>query len=365
MHGSNHVSQWFKVVLFSLSILQVGCSIDPVRTVVVKGESLQKRPGVPVISMNNKQDSMEDIVNGYWNYGGRILESARGGDPTRVKFHTSYSQNRWMVVEGTLGSGKKYPVVIDTGASPALFVNDIHILENKLAIRPLGVSGNNSSGWGICHLPELRIGKVTLANWPCFYREQHTEVQLFGLSVSRDKPIIVGLPALKRFKYIAFDSINKEVEFSLEKPFECDRHDLWTRYSFVIEEYLGGNAFLFVKIPIAGEETELQLDTGCGRGLAINEELWEKIRRRIQNTTLIKGKDLYPYIGWLACKRGIIPKLDVGARTLMNANISVFPNDSPLVDQCQGLLGMQCFRNTVMVLDFERNSMWVKYPQKP
>ncbi len=363
MHGSNHVNQWFKVVLVSLSILPVGCSVEPVRTVVVNAESLQKRPDVPVISMNTKKDSMRDLINGNWNYGGRMLESTRNSDPARVKFHTSYSQNRWMVVEGTLSTGKKYPVVIDTGASSALFVNDIHILENKLPIRPLGAGDNNSFGWGMCHLPRLRIGKVTLANWPCFYGEQHTEVQLLGLPIAKAKPIIVGLPALRRFKYIAFDSINKEVEFSLEKVFECNSPDLWTRYPFVIEEYLGGNAFLFVKIPIAGKETELQLDTGCGRGLAINEELWGKIRGRIQNTTLRKGRDLYPYIGWLACKRGVIPKLDVGARTVRNATISVFPNDSPLVEQCQGLLGMQCFQDTVMVLDFERSSIWVKYPQ--
>jgi hypothetical protein len=49
--------------------------------------------------------------------------------------------------------------------------------------------------------------------------------------------------------------------------------DLWTQYPFEIEEDLGGNVFLFVKIPIAGEEIELQLDTGSGRGLAITEEL--------------------------------------------------------------------------------------------
>lgn len=363
MHGSNHVNQWLKVVLIGLLILQTGCSIDPVRTVVVNGENLQNRPDITIISMNDRQKSTEDIVTGHWNYGGRILESTRTGDPTRVKFHTSYSQNRWMVVEGTIGSGKKYPVVIDTGASPALFVNDIHILENKLAIYPIGTGKNGAPGWGICHLPELSIGKVTLINWPCFYREQHTEVRLFGLPLAKAKPVIIGLPALKRFKYIAFDSINKEVEFSLEKAFDCDRSDLWTQYPFVIEEYLGGNASLFVKIPVAGQETELQLDTGCGRGLAINRELWEKLSTRIQNVTLKKGRDLYPYIGWLPCEQGVIPKLDVGARTIKNAKISVFPNDSPLVDQCRGLLGMQCFRDTVMVIDFERNLIWVKYPQ--
>ena len=190
---------------------------------------------------------------------------------------------------------------------------------------------------------------------------------LFGLSIakddSKDDSIIVGLPALREFKYIVFDNIRKEVEFSNNELFEPRQLELWEQYSFSIEEDFHGNAFLFVKIPIAGEETELQLDTGSGRGLAVAEELWEVMRQRIQDVKLRKGKDLYPYIGWLVCKRAVIPKLEVGDRTVRNAKISVFPNDSLLLEECQGLLGMQYFRDTVIVLDFERNLMWVKNPQ--
>jgi len=217
-----------------------------------------------------------------------------------------------MAVEGNLGNGRKYPVILDTGTSIALFVNDIHIVENKLAIYPLKSLNGDSVGWGMCHLPELHIGQVTLANWPCFYREQHTEVQLLGLPLAKGKALIAGLAALRRFKYISFDSINKEVELSLERLFKPDHSDSWMKYSFVIEEDSGGNTFLFVKFPIAGEETELQLDTGSGKGLAIAEEFWEKMRDKIQHVRLKKGRDLYPYIGWLACKQGIIPELEVG-----------------------------------------------------
>jgi hypothetical protein len=135
--------------------------------------------------------------------------------------------------------------------------------------------------------------------------------------------------------------------------------DLWAKYSFAIEEDLGGNAFLFVKIPVAGEETELQLDTGSGRGLAISEEMWEKISKGAPQTKLKTGTDLYPYIGSLPCRQGTIRNLEVGGRTVKNAMISVFADDSPLLAQGQGLLGMQYFRDTVIVLDFDRNLMWV------
>ncbi len=339
--------------------------------VVVNSKKLEGMAGIRLIHPNDPSSGSywaKDIYNGNWNRSNQIEADTEQRDPSRIKYHSSYSVNRWMAVEGKLGNGRKYPVVLDTGASIALFVNDIHIMENKLAIYPLKSHNDDSVGWGMCYLPELHLGlargggQVTLANWPCFYREQHTEVQLLGLPLAKGKAIIAGLAALRRFNYISFDSIKKEVEFSLERVFKADRLDSWMQYSFVIEEDLGGNIFLFVKIPIAGEETELQLDTGSGRGLAITEELWERMSKKIRHVKLKKGRDLYPYIGWLVCKRGVVPELEVGNRTIRNAKISVFPNDSPIVDQCSGLLGMQYFQDTIMVLDFERNLMWVKNP---
>ena len=333
--------------------------------VVVNSKRLEGMAGVSLISPNDLMSGSywaKDIYNGSRKRSNQIDGDTEQRDPCRIKYHSSYSVNRWMAVEGKLGNGRKYPVVLDTGASIPLFLNDIHIMENKLAIHPLKSHNGDSVGWGMCYLPELLIGQVTLANWPCFYREQHTELQLLGLPLVKGKAVIAGLAALRRFKYISFDSVMKEVEFSLERVFKPGQLDLWAQYSFAIEEDLGGNAFLFVKIPIAGEETELQLDTGSGRGLAITGELWEKMSKKIRRIKLKKGRDLYPYIGWLVCKQGVIPKLEVGNRIVKNAKMSVFPNDSPIVEQCSGLLGMQYFQDTIMVLDFERNLMWVKNP---
>jgi len=292
------------------------------------------------------------------------------GNLCRVKYHPLYSKNHPVVVEGMLDKDKKYPVILDTGASPDLFVNDVHIKENNLVTQPLKYN-NKSGGWGTCHLPELNIGEITLSNWPCYYRRQHAELKMFGLTLAKDKAIIVGLPTLQEFKYITFDGIKKEVEFSPEKAFEAKEPAIWEKYPLTIEEFLGGNAYLFVKITIAGEEIELQLDTGSGNGLAIKEEHWERMRQKIQtsasaaepNIKLKQGRELYPYIGSLECKKTIIPKLEVGDRTIKNAKVSIFPEDSPLLENCEGLIGMQYFRDTVMVLDFERNLMWLKHPQ--
>jgi hypothetical protein len=269
-----------------------------------------------------------------------------------------------MAVEGKLDTGRRYPLVLDTGASIAVFVNDIHIVENNLAIHPLARSRNGSPGWGMCRLPTLHIGEISLSSPPCFYREQHMELRLFGLPLTKDKAMIAGLGVLRLFKYITFDSINEEVEFSIEKTFEPEQPDSWARYAFVIEQDLGGNAFLFVKIPIAGHEIEVQLDTGSGKGLAISEESWKTIAQEIGHPKLRKGQDLYPYIGLLPCRRGVVPVLAVGNQIVPDLMISIFPDDSPIVDRCSALLGMQCFQDTNVVLDFERSLMWVKNPAR-
>ncbi len=327
--------------------LHAGC-----RTAIVSGNKLDRMPGIPRLSRNGPGGS-------FWTKNAHGT-GTHHDEPCRIKYHSSYWANRWMVVEGKIDSGRKYPVILDTGASVALFVNDIHIIENKLAFEPVESSSDDSAGWGRCRLPQLRIGRVKLHDWPCFYREQHTELQLFGLPLARGKAMIAGLPVLQSFKYVMFDSISREVELSLDRTFEPERSDAWVRYPLRIEGDPGGNVFLFVSIPIAGQVTELQLDTGSGRGLAITEELWEKMGHAIGRIKLRSGKDLYPYVGSLPCRRAIFPKLEVGGRTVGNARISIFPNDSPIMGCCSGLLGMQFFQDTAMVLDFDRDLMWVK-----
>ena len=350
-----------------------GCSIYPPGYMAVNTESLANRPDIRLIDPNDGPYSIEVTLrdDGGRDYSWEINSRIEQAKPCRVKYHRLYSTSRFMVVEGRIGDGgKKYPVVLDTGASQSIFVKDTHVLDNKLPIYPMQTdkAGLNGYNLGLCHLPELQIGNVALVDWPCLYLERHTKPELFGLSITqddiKDDSIIVGLPALQEFKYVLFDNIRKEAEFSYNELFEPGEPDLWEQYPLSIEEDSRGNAFLFVNIPVCGEEIELQLDTGSGRGLAIREELWEKMCEKIQNVKLKNGGDLYPYIGQLPCKRGIVGELEMGDRTVKNAEISVFPNDSPLVENCQGLLGMQYFQDTVMVLDFENKLMWIKNPQE-
>jgi hypothetical protein len=340
----------------------------------VNTKSLENRADIRLIDPNDGPYSIKVTPrnDGGRDYSWEIDSQIEQAKPCRVKYHRLYATSHFMVVEGRVNGdgGRKYPVVLDTGASQSIFVKDTHVLDNKLPIYPMQTNkaGLNGFSLGLCHLPELQIGNVALVDWPCLYLERHTKPELFGLSIAqddiKDDSIIVGLPVLQEFKYVLFDNIRKEVEFSYNELFEPGETGLWEQYPLSIEEDFRGNAFLFVSVPICGEEIELQLDTGSGRGLAIREELWEKMCKKVQNVKLKDGRDLYPYIGLLPCKRGVIREVEMGKRTVENAEVSVFPNDSPLVKDCQGLLGMQCFQDTVMVLDFENKLMWVKNPQR-
>jgi hypothetical protein len=69
---------------------------------------------------------------------------------------------------------------------------------------------------------------------------------------------------------------------------------------------------------------------------------------------------VYPYIGRLKCRTAAIPEFEFAGRIIKNANVSVFPDDSILLEECGGLLGMQYFRDTVIVLDFEQELLWVR-----
>ncbi len=357
-------------VLTSLFLcLQPGCSVSPIGSVAANNGSLKEPSSVRLTCSNDKSYSTQEVRKSD-RIRDILLEACGRIDQKqthRIKYHKLHSTNRYVVVEGRIGiHGSRYPVVLDTGASQPIFLNVKHVLNNKLPIysvkdSTLDLNGHNL---GLCHLPELQIGDITLANWPCLYFEPRVTARLFGVPIaskaSNDNTVIVGLPVLREFKYIMFDNVAKEVEFSRNESFEVGEADLWEKNPLSIEEDFHGNTFLFVLISIAGEQTELQLDTGSGRGLAIGEELWERVRAKIHVPNLRKGKDFYPYIGRLACRRGVVAKLEVGGRTVRNAEISIFPNDSPLLLECEGLVGMQYFQNTVAVLDFERNLMWVK-----
>ncbi len=343
-----------------LSFLFVGCSVhSSLQHFNISG--LESEDGSSLIDPNNGPYSIEILkradgtVDYFWDINSRIEQA----ETCRVKYHNLWNTARFMVIEGSIGR-RNYPVILDTGASQAVFVKNSHIKDNKLPIYPIKTIQFKGFDFGLCYLPRLMIADISLVDWPCFYLNRRGLFRLFANSADEDKAVILGLPALREFKYILFDSIKKEVEFSTDKDFETEAEHLWLKYPLSIEEDFQGNAFLFVQIPVNGKSIEVQFDTGNGNGLAVTEEIWDQIRQSIPKVSLKKVTQLYPYIGRLKCRKAVVPQFSFAGRIIKNANVSVFPDDSNLLEECGGLLGMQYFRDTVIVLDFERDLLWVR-----
>jgi hypothetical protein len=334
-------------------LLLAGCATFPFQYVIVDSPALSDKPYAEIAKISDTNKNL------FW----QVDDKDKLPSSFRVKYHPLYNTKHCIIVEGSISNGnKKYPIVLDTGASQGLFVNDIHVLENRLLIYPLQKSkaDSNAFSFGICYIPQLRIGQMTLLNFPCLYLQRHLELQFFSVPIVKDDSIIMGLTALREFNCIIFDNINKEVEFLCDQTFKPEQKSLWSKYPLSIEEDDFGNAFLFVQIPVAGEPMKVQVDTGSGNGLALSEELWAKISPRVQKIMLKNGSDLYPYIGRLTCRKGIIEQLQVGNKLIPNAIISVFPLQSPLLHDCNAILGMQFFHDSVIVLDFENLILWVR-----
>ncbi|MBN2183177.1 MAG: hypothetical protein JW715_14795 [Sedimentisphaerales bacterium] len=346
-----------------------GCAVGPILHVQADDINSKETAEVRLLRSDGRTNLSENLLHDYINPD--VVHNSSTQIPEhkicRIKYHEQYYKNRYMVVEGRIGlQGRRYPVVLDTGASQPIFLNVTHVLDNKIPIYSMegAVSELNGHRLGLCYLPLLEIGEIVFTNRPCFYLEPPETLSLFGIQIASRNPnsdtVILGLPVLREFNYVMFDNIDNEVEFSYNETFKVSDESLWERYPLSIEEDFHGNVFLFVWISIADENIELQFDTGSGRGLAVGEKLWQQISSEIKELALKKGKDFYPYIGRLECKRGIIERFKVGDRVIKNAEISIFPDDSPLLDECDGLLGMQYFRDTEVILDFERSLLWVK-----
>jgi hypothetical protein len=349
-------------ILTLLLCLFAGCSLQPVNWVSVKGENLTGRAGIPLLDPNDPNEPFvvkKKIENG--DFKNITMKARIELDNTcRIKYHWPYHLiSGKMVAEGWLGSnGKKYPVVLDTGCPVTCIVTDKHVIKNKLPIYHLGNNPTYSADMGLCKIPELRIGKMTMFDLPCLYIEKRDAIQIFGVTIAYDESMLIGLQILQAFKYVMFDNINKEVEFSPREIFEPAHPQLWKSYPFVIKEKSNDNDAIFVTMTVAGQEVELYLDTGSRQGLQFSEQTWEKLREKIPITKLRNGNFRTAFLENIACKKGTVKELDIGGIKIKNIEIVVLPDDNPA--KLQTLLGMQCFRDTIIVLDFGRNLLWVK-----
>ena len=304
---------------------------------------------------------------------GPVKISTSKEDPNKVEFHFSkwdvdlakpckvecqkfyFDWLNMIVVPGALPNGKIYSIWLDTGYPGSALTNGLTILENDLAIHPLGQESRTSTYVGFCYLPSLKIGQVIITNPPCRYIQQQWEVRVLNLPVWQQKGVLIGLGLMKHFGYILFDNVRKEVEFApADFFFQTDESGSWENYSFEIK-----NEKIVVSMLIENKNFPVAFDTCGSYGMVVNFDTWEKLAKNIKNTKVKKSKFYSGFLGELPCYKARIKKLKIGNRVVKNAEVIILPEDSPYFST--GItLSMKYFKNTVVVLDFERNLMWVK-----
>ena len=326
------------------------------RTVFVQSYDLESTPGVRMLDpnagtfeINRREPERIDVK---WLETNIYVK----GDG-RVKMREN-SQN--VKVSGKLSNDKSYPVVIDTGFSGCMAVTDTVVIDAGLAIYPMTDWRHKLVG-GLCKLPSLKLGNVTIEQSPCVYWLAHYERRVPGLTIWKEMKINLGLGLMKGFSYICIDNVNREVEFSGKKPFSPRDENQWNQYPMVIEYNEKGNARLMVDIPIAGHLRHITFDTGAASGLTMTEKIWTQISSGLQLLHEEKSRMATPLAGMLPCRRITIELLGLGSISVHAAQVNVTANNNPF-GQDNFTLGMGLFKETVIVLDFESEILWIRNP---
>jgi len=320
------------------------------QTVMVeRKEGLESEPGITVLDANNPVFKVEipepNRVEVKWSESTTDMK----GPKCRVK---KLGDARVLVM-GRVNE-EQYPVVVDSGLSKVMIVNDVTVLESGLAIHPLKRDAKIA---GLCHVPRLEIGDMAIINPPCLYELRHYERRVFGRTKWVDRDILVGLRLMKSFKYILIDGIAGEVEFCGEGSFEPDPNDLWPHYSMRVEQQGRNLERLMVTMPLAGEKRKVMLDTGADCGMLVCEKKWQALSAGLevvkQSRDRVRMRD-----GWKAITVRTVASMNVGAKTIENAAVHVMADEDAAEDYF--LLGMGYFTDTVIVLDFVHGLLWVK-----
>jgi hypothetical protein len=260
-----------------------------------------------------------------------------------------------------IGDGGKYPAMIDTGNPGHAFVTHTVVTAEGLAIYPFDCSHENCNHkrrGGLCHVCPLKIGQMSFVHSPFTYRLCHYEKLAFGKAIKTEREINIGMELLKSFSYILIDNIKQEVEFSVEEHLWTDPNESWSKYPAVIEPNETGKRRIMVNIEIGGKCRSVIFDTGASSGLLLAESVWKNIVGDFEVTKQKRGR-LKMLHGFEACDHVTVEELTVGGRNIKKTRIEVLDDDNPFGADFF-LMGMDFFRNKVIVIDFEHKLFWVK-----
>ncbi|MBW8036072.1 MAG: hypothetical protein FVQ79_10690 [Planctomycetes bacterium] len=246
-------------------------------------------------------------------------------------------------------------MIFDTGCTPPIMVQDIHVGENNL---PVFFFDSEKKKSGLAIAKSIKSGSLIFESIPCLFFGESPRWTLLGVPVTRETHFVIGLPTIKGFRYCKFDQINNRVQLSAKTVFTPKNIEDWVTYPFELK-----GVHLLLDIPIEGIETTLMLDTGACMELQLSdtssEKLYEK-REDFKKAWKFKTRLFVPHMNREVHALKFDAKhLMLGGHVLNKVKVFSAPMIKDIAGY-DGIIGMKLFKKTAMVLDFDKNLMWVK-----
>lgn len=368
------------LLLVAIIILQSGCcrvsilgiKFSTYTTAVVADKKLVPGKNVKLMDPNNspiffKEISGKDGQRTHKLSGDFSVLDINLPDIAHAKYHEEYESHNYIVVESKMKNGKILPLIFDTGNNFGFpVVQDIHILENDLPIYQMTKEQGPESRMSLCIVDQLTFGDCQLYNYPGICWGQHTETKLLGfVPVERSNFISFPLLLMSKFKYFKFDNIRKEALFSVKKSFKPTNEEDWCQFPLYIknDDSDPDKSYLFTEITLNGVTFKPLLDTGSGSGLIMDEHLWKNVKNNFDETARKNVRitlPLYFEDNNPVCTRITVKKLQLGKFDIHEGKIIILPENKSW-EKSDCLLGMEYFCDKVIVLDFEKSRLWVKF----
>jgi hypothetical protein len=265
------------------------------------------------------------------------------------------------VVGGQI-NGTAYPVIFDTGCSPHIFLSDDHINRHQLPVLFFEPEHKANSP-GLAIVEHLNIGGLQFNRYPCGFLGYDTDLRFLGFPSGLSETILVPLDIMLSFRYVEYDQIRKELSVSCTHSIPPTLETEWIAFPFEITKQPFRE--LIVTIPIEGIPARLYLDTGGGLQLKLDRDLLERLfEKRPDLRERPKGKAtlILPHHNLQEKSLAIRAKrVRFGDSTLNEVSIlSPEPSDGSKPHDYQGVIGIDLFKNTILILDFENSVLRVK-----
>jgi hypothetical protein len=347
-----------------------GCSLGPVNTPAFSAKSHVRRldPNagpIKVVEVRTTDPSTGEVKRGreiVWP-DARINADPSAGRAVSIKYdRLQFFASSRVFVPVEMPSGRRYSGLVDTGFFDHLYVTDIAVKQCDLAVLPLVRNESTGGPVGVCEIPSIRLGRLTVAHPHCFYEQRHWELRFLRIPLCRHGTVLVGLNLMRAFQYVLFDNSRHEVVFSLYDVFEPNNPSQWVRLPFTLE-WIGGNLRMMTDLSLGRGMAHVQFDTGGSKpGLLLRQATWERLGLSADASDRGNGRYVNFQHGWLPCHRYVLPRLSIRGLNLREVSLDVLPDESPLLTGMDGNLSLDYFRNTSVVLDFKRNVIWIKQP---